>query len=229
MEQKPLDNPAPEKNVPSVDPMDIRGNKRIINGWAMYDWANSVYSLTITTAIFPIYYLAITSADDGGSQPISAFGFSLDNVALYSFAVSASFLIAMVIAPLLSGIADYTGKKKGFMMFFCYLGALSCSSLYFFTGPENLELGLVAFVLAGIGFTGSIVFYNAYLPEIAHPKDQDRVSSKGYALGYIGSVILLIINLVVISFPDMFFDVPGKAASRRHPFLKGELVSAQRN
>ena len=182
----------------------IRGNKKIINGWAMYDWANSVYSLTITTAVFPLYYLAITSNDDHSAKMINFFGFTTNNVSLYSYALSASFLIAAAVAPLLSGIADYTGNKKAFMKFFCYLGSIACISLYFFTGESTVELGLISFVLASIGYTGSIVFYNAYLPEIAEEKDQDKVSAKGFALGYIGSVLLLIVNLVLIMFPETF-------------------------
>ncbi len=182
----------------------IKGDRRIINGWAMYDWANSVYSLVITSTIFPVYYLKITSAADGASQPVPFFGFYFNNVSLYSWGLSASFLIAAAIAPFLSGIADYTGNKKAFMHFFCYLGSLSCIALYFFTGLQNIEVGIIAFVLAGIGFTGSIVFYNAYLPEIAEEKDQDRVSAKGFALGYIGSVILLLVNLSMVMYPEVY-------------------------
>ena len=185
----------------------------------MYDWANSVYSLTITTAIFPLYYLALTSMENGDSRPVSFFGLYFDNVALYSFALSGSFLIAVAIAPLLSGIADYTGNKKGFMRFFCYMGAISCSALFFFTGENDLEFGLIAFMLAGIGYTGSIVFYNAYLPEIAEPKDQDRVSAKGYALGYVGSVLLLLVNLVMIMFPEIFGMEEGSSLPARISFL----------
>lgn len=194
-------------------PGTIKGNRKIINGWAMYDWANSVYSLTITTAIFPIYFLAVTS-NGGDCDPcyINFFGATIANSTLFSWSLSIGFLVAAGISPLLSAIADYTGNKKAFMKFFCYLGAASCASLYFFTGVENVEFGTIAFVLATIGFTGSIVFYNAYLPEIAEEKDQDRVSAKGFALGYIGSVILLIANLVLVMFPEILFDVGSKQA-----------------
>lgn len=190
-----------------------KGDRKLINAWAMYDWANSVYSLTIVTAIFPIYFVAVTSAGDlGDNTPVNVLGFTIKNGSLISWSLSLAFLFAALMSPFLSAIADYTGNKKAFMRFFCYLGSASCASLYFFTGTENLEFGVLAFVLASIGFTGSIVFYNAFLPEIADVKDQDRVSAKGFALGYIGSVILLLINLVLIMFPELIFDVASKKA-----------------
>ena len=165
-----------------------KGDKRLINGWAMYDWANSVYSLVITSAIFPIFYQNITTIKntygDVVSEMVNIFGYEINNSVLYSYSISLSFLLVAAITPLLSGIADYADNKKKFMQFFCYLGAISCSALYFFN-PDFLELGMSFVVLASIGFSGSIVFYNAYLPEIAEEKDQDRVSAKGYALGYV--------------------------------------------
>lgn len=193
-------------------------DKKVVKGWVMYDWANSVYSLTITTAIFPFYYLAITYGPGDTQQVVSFFGLKVNNISLYSYALSASFLIAAVITPLLSGIADYSGWRKSFMRFFCYLGSLSCISLYFFTDMATLEFGLIAAVLASVGFTGSVVFYNAYLPEIAPAEMQDKVSARGYAMGYIGSVILLLINLAMIQFPEFFF-LPDAAMASRISFL----------
>ena len=181
-----------------------RGSKKLINGWAMYDWANSVYSLVITTTIFPIYYLTITNATNDQSQPISFFGLMVDNVSLFSYALSAAFLVIAIISPLLSGIADYSGRKKLFMQIFCYLGSAACASLFFFDGITNTEVGIIAFGVAAIGFTGSIVFYNAYLPEVAFPHQQDRVSAKGFSLGYIGSVLLLLVNLAMVMKPELF-------------------------
>lgn len=180
----------------------------------MYDWANSVYSLTITTAIFPLYYLSITSASDGSEQLVSFLGMSVKNVSLYSYALSVSFLIAVLLSPLLSGIADYSGKKKQFMQFFCYLGSLACMSLFFFDGLNNLWIGIFGFITASVGFTGSIVFYNAYLPEIATTDQQDRVSAKGFALGYVGSVLLLLINLAMAMQPQLFGLPDGSWAAR---------------
>ncbi len=187
----------------------------------MYDWANSVYSLVITSAVFPVYYLNITSAPDGSQQAISFFSWRVDNVSLQSYALSIAFLIAALISPLLSGIADYSGKKKLFMKIFCYLGAFSCMALGLFYDMSTLEVGVIAFILAGIGYTGSIVFYNAYLPEIAPPEMQDRVSAKGFAYGYIGSVILLIINLLMLLYPGYFFLQDAGEAARASFIMTG--------
>lgn len=195
-----------------------KGDKKLINGWAMYDWANSVYSLVIVSTIFPVYYSHLTSAADNSSQLVSFLGFQIDNVSLYTYALSASFLISAALAPLLSAIADYTGNKKAFMRFFCYLGSLSCITLFFFSGPELINLGIICFMLASIGFTGSIVFYNAYLPEIADVKDQDAVSAKGFALGYLGSVLLLLFNLSMIQFPA-FYHITNTSLAPRISFL----------
>ena len=189
-----------------------KGDRKLIRAWAMYDWANSVYSLTIVTAIFPLYFHAVTSSPDCHPCTIQFFGIPMLNDSLFSWTLSGAFLFAALLSPLLSGIADYTGSKKAYMRFFCYLGAASCASLYFFTGTENIEYGTIAFALATVGFTGSIVFYNAYLPEIAEEKDHDRVSAKGFALGYVGSVILLVLNLLLIMFPELVFDLASKRA-----------------
>jgi UMF1 family MFS transporter len=216
----------------------IRGNRKIIRAWTMYDWANSVYSLSIVTAIFPLYLIAVTSAGaelpegvTSDNVPVGFFGSMVKNGSIIPVALSVAFLIAAAISPLLSAIADYTGNKKAYMRFFCYLGAGSCASLYFFTGPENLEFGTIAFVLASIGFTGSIVFYNAYLPEIAEEKDQDRVSARGFAMGYIGSMILLVVNLLLIMFPEIVFDVATKKAelAALHPAWTAEELEESVN
>jgi UMF1 family MFS transporter len=189
-----------------------KGNKKIINGWAVYDWANSVYSLVIISAIFPIYYNNITSSKT--TDLVHFLGFTLKNTALYSFSLSFSYLLIALISPLLSAIADCCGNKKSFMRFFSTLGAVSCASLFFFDSADRLWLAITAFVLAGIGYSGSIVFYNAFLPEIAEPKDQDRVSAKGFAMGYIGSSLLLIFNLSMIIFPKLYGNISVGLASR---------------
>jgi UMF1 family MFS transporter len=185
-----------------------KGNKKLINAWAMYDWANSAYSLTITSAIFPIYFTAVTTRD--GSRSVELFGRTYNADSLQTYALSFAFLIIAAINPLLSSIADYSGNKKKFMYFFSTMGALACASLFFFRGPETVGIGVFGSVFAAIGYAGSIVFYNAFLPEIAEPQDQDKVSAKGFALGYIGSSLLLIFNLVMIQCPQFFFDVTGK-------------------
>ena len=174
-----------------------KGSKKLLNAWVSYDWANSVYPLVISTAIFPIYYGTLT--DDY----ITFLGHSLKNTALISYITAFAFVILVFLSPLLSGIADYTGGKKLFMKLFCYSGSIACILLYWFD-LNNLNLSLTYYFIALIGFWASLVFYNSYLPEIAYPEQQDKVSAKGYAMGYIGSVILLLINLIMINYPNFF-------------------------
>ncbi|MCB0771833.1 MAG: MFS transporter [Flavobacteriales bacterium] len=183
-----------------------KGDPRLIRAWTMYDWANSAYSLTITSAIFPIYYAAITTM--GGEDRVAR-DHGLPAASLQSYTLSLGFLLVAAIVPLLSGIADHRGNKKNYLKFFCYLGATSCAGLFFFT-YDNLWAGLLLFMLACMGFSGSLVFYDAYLPEIADPADHDRVSARGYAMGYVGSVILLIINLLMVMQPH-WFGIPDRA------------------
>ncbi|MEO8148283.1 MAG: MFS transporter [Bacteroidia bacterium] len=193
-----------------------KDNKKIINSWAMYDWANSVYSLVITTTIFPIYYTSITTVH--GNDSVYFLGLHFKNTALYSYSLSFAFLLIAFISPILSGIADYRGNKKSFMKFFCTMGSVACASLYFFTSVETLWIGIFAFVIATIGFAGSIVFYNAFLPEIASKENQDNVSAKGFILGYIGSSLLMIFNLVMIQKPD-WFGISDAGSSSRISFV----------
>jgi UMF1 family MFS transporter len=189
-----------------------KNNKKLINAWASFDWANSVYNLIVTTAIFPIYYLT-TTKDVYKGEMVDFFNISIKNSVLYSFAISFSFLVIVFISPILSGIADFGGLKKLFMQFFTYLGSLSCIGLYFFTG-ENVEYGIACSVLASIGYAGSLVFYNGFLPEIASNELMDKVSAKGFSMGYIGSVILLIVNLLLYQKYEKFGFENGSAATR---------------
>lgn len=186
-----------------------KGDKKLINAWTFYDWANSSYPLVITSAIFPIFYVNVTSTKDVDGKIIgdmvSLFGMNFKNTELYDYVVALSFIIVSLTSPILSGIADYSGSKKRFMQFFCYLGSFSCASLFFFS-KDNLGLGLLSILFASVGFWGSLVFYNAYLPEIADPIDHDKVSAKGFGMGYFGSALLLIINLIMIK----AFHVPAK-------------------
>lgn len=198
-----------------------KNNKKTIKAWCMYDWANSVYNLTITTAVFPEYYLAVTS-NPTNDNTVKFLGFELVNSVLYSYALSLSFLLVAIFSPFLTAIADYTGKKKMFMRIFCYMGSLSCAYLFFFT-KENITISIIAFILAGWGWGGSIVFYNSFLPEITTEDKMDKVSARGFAYGYIGSVILLIFNLIMILNPELFgidVSIPGnKALPARISFL----------
>lgn len=178
-------------------------SKKVVNGWAMYDWANSVYNLVITTTFFPAYYAAVTSIENKEfANGIPFLGRYFVNTELKDYVLSFGFLIIALLSPILSSIADYKGNKKNFMRFFCYLGAISCSMMFFFD-KNNVNLGLFCFMMAGIGFYGSQVFYNSYLPEIAAEKDMDRISAKGFTMGYIGSVIMQMIGFgLVIAMPD---------------------------
>jgi MFS transporter, UMF1 family len=194
----------------------VLNKPQTIRAWCMYDWANSVYSLVITSAIFPVYYQAITTSGDGSDQVVFL-GHAIKNSVLYSYALSFSFLLITPLLPLLSGIADYSGSKKSFMKFFCYLGGIACMGMYFFTS-SSLEWGILCVVFASIGYSGSLVFYDAFLPEISTDDQFDRVSAKGYSWGYYGSVILLVINLVVIqNFESFGFASQGLAT--RFSFL----------
>jgi len=186
---------------------EIKNQKKIVNAWCMYDWANSVYSLVITSAIFPVYFQSVTTLkNDAGivlNDKVSFLGFVLTNSVLYSYALSFSFLLIALISPVLSSMADYSGKKKSFMRFFCYLGSAACLMLFFFTN-DTITFGIFMFILASIGYSGSIVFYNAFLPEIATEDRFDRISAKGFSLGYSGSILLLIVSLAMILYPGTF-------------------------
>ncbi|WP_396157692.1 MFS transporter [Flavobacterium sp.] len=171
-----------------------KGDKKLLNAWAFYDWANSVYNLVISSAVFPIFYNSLFEKDN---PYVVLFGFNFKNSALISYVTAAAFLCVAFFSPLLSGIADYTGNKKIFMRTFNYIGAFSCIGLYFFD-LSNIELGLTFYFFGLIGFWGSWVFYNSYLPDIAFEEQQDKTSARGFIMGYIGSVFLLIINLIMI-------------------------------
>lgn len=181
-------------------PLPTKGDPKVIRAWTFYDWANSVYSLTITSAVFPIFYAAITKDRETGADLVAQ-AHGVPSQSLYSYALSAGFLVVAFIAPLLSGIADSRGNKLAYLKAFCYLGAAACAGLAFFNF-EGLWWGLGLVALACIGFSGSLVFYDAFLVDIAEKEQHDRVSARGYVMGYLGSVILLVINLLMVLNPD---------------------------
>ena len=195
-----------------------KGSKKLINAWAFYDWANSVYSLVISSAIFPIYFGALFSE----INTISFFDYEIKNTAAISFVTAFAFVIVALISPILSGIADYIGNKKKFMKLFVYTGSVSCMGLYFFE-LETIYLGLFFYFLALIGLWASLVFYNSYLPDIAYPEQQDRASARGFSMGYIGSVLLLLFNLAMVMEPQWFgiSGTPGEASMKamRYSFI----------
>lgn len=178
-----------------------KGSRKLLFAWAFYDWANSVYSLVIASAIFPIYYAALFDA--ANTDTVTVFGGEIRSTPLISYVTAAAFLVVAFMSPLLSGIADYVGNKKKFMQFFCYLGSASCIGLFWFD-LDAIYFSMLCYFLALIGFWGSLVFYNSYLPDIAHLEQQDKVSARGYSLGYIGSIFLLLFNLWMVMKPEFF-------------------------
>jgi UMF1 family MFS transporter len=174
--------------------------KKVVNAWAMYDWANSVYNLVITSTMFPAYYEAVTSSNN---NEVKFLGRTFINTSLYNYALAFAFLIVAFMSPILSSIADYKGNKKSFLRFFCTLGSLACSGLFFFN-KDNISLGIILMIIACIGYWSSLVFYNSYLPEIAAEEDRDKVSAKGFTMGYIGSVLLQIVCFVLLFKQDWF-------------------------
>ena len=194
----------------------IKGDKRMVRGWVMYDWANSVYQLTIASAIFPIYYNTVTRTGDNFT--VSFFGAPIINTVLYSWAIAAAYLLVAIGSPLFSSMADYTGRRKAFMRAFTMIGAIACGALFFFD-KNHIELGIIAFALGTVGYGGSIVFYNSFLPVIANHEDQDRISARGYSMGYLGGVVLLLFNLLMIMKPGFFGIAADSSLPARISFL----------
>ncbi len=188
-------------------PSHKKGDKRLLSAWASYDWANSVYFLVISSAIFPLYYGYIC-ADE---TYLEVFGMSVKNTALISYVTALAFMFIAIWSPILSGIADYMGNKKRFMQFYCYLGSAACVGLYWFE-IDNLLWGLLFYFLALVGAWSSLVFYNSYLPDIAYPEQHNKISARGFALGYIGSVLLLLINLFMVLKPE-WFNIHGESGA----------------
>ena len=195
-------------------------SKKNENAWAMYDWANSAYNLVITTTIFPAYYVGVTSSKIKGEPSyVDFFGYKIINTVLQDYTLAVVFMIVAFSSPILSSIADYRKNKKVYLRWFSLLGAASCSALFFFT-PEKIEYGMIFFGLAALGYWSSLVFYNSYLPDIVPVEDRDRVSAKGFAFGYIGSVLLQIICFIIILFPAKFgLDASDGTIGARISFL----------
>lgn len=189
-----------------------KGSKKLLNAWAFYDWANSVYTLTIASSIFPIFYSALFLSD---IKTVQAFGFEFKSTALITFVTAFTFLVVVFTSPLLSGIADYVGNKKAFMRFFCYVGGIGCIGLYWFS-LDHIYISLLFYFMGLIGYWGSLVFYNSYLPDIAFTEQQDRISAKGFSMGYIGSVLLLVVNLVMVMSQE---DGEAKLQMMRYSFV----------
>lgn len=188
-----------------------KGSKKLLNAWAFYDWANSVYSLVIASAIFPIFYGALFRISE--IEKVTVFGGDIGRAPLISYTTSIAFVFIAITTPLVSGVADYLGNKKMFMKFFCYLGGLSCIGLYWFS-LEHIYFSLLCYFFGLVGFWVSFAINNSYLPDIAFTHQQDKISAKGFSMGYVGSVILLLFNLAMVMKPDFFgitTDVDGVA------------------
>ncbi|RAK69540.1 MFS transporter [Hymenobacter edaphi] len=198
--------PAADSGFESV-PKD---DKRITRGWTFYDWANSVYPLVITSSIFPIYWGSVTKELSPETDVVRFLGFEVPGSSLLTYAISAAFLLIALVSPFLTALADYSGRKKLFMQIFCYLGAISCAALYWFD-KSTLVVSTFIFIAATVGFSGSIVFYNSYLPVISSEEKYDSLSARGFSMGYIGSVLLLVICLALIMGHETFGLETGQA------------------
>ena len=202
----------PQAPFPAAPPAALpveKDNKRITTGWTFYDWANSVYPLVITSSIFPIYWGAVTKSLNPDDL-VTFLGFQVPGSSLLTYAISAAFLLIALVSPFLTSLADFSGRKKLFLQIFCYIGAASCAGLYFFT-KDTLTLSTFVFIAATVGFSGSIVFYNSYLPEISSEEKYDSLSARGFSMGYIGSVLLLVICLAIIQGPEILGGPKGVA------------------
>jgi UMF1 family MFS transporter len=197
-----------------------KASRKLENAWAMYDWANSAYNLVITSTIFPAYYVGITASKIAGEPAyVDFFGNRIINTVLQDYALGVVFMIVAFTSPILSSIADYRRNKKVWLRWLSLLGAISCSLLFFFT-PQRIEYGIIVFSFAALGFWSSLVFYNSYLPDIVPPEERDRVSAKGFAMGYVGSVLLQILCFVIILKPGLFgLDTSDKTIGARISFL----------
>ena len=198
-----------------------KGSKKVLNAWAFYDWANSVYSLVISSAVFPIFYGALFRLAE--VEQVSVFGVMIARGPLISYLSSAAFVLIALATPLISGVADYMGNKKAFLKFFCYLGAASCIALYWFS-LDHIYLSLLCYFFGLVGSWLSIAIYNSYLPDIAYKDQQDRVSARGFAMGYIGSVLLLLVNLAMVMRPNWFGiegteENPAEMMAMRYSFI----------
>ena len=200
----------------------LKGSKKLLNAWAFYDWANSVYSLVIASAIFPIFYGALFRVSE--IEKVLVFGGEIARAPLISYTTSLAFVFIAIVTPLISGVADYMGNKKIFMQFFCYLGGISCIGLYWFS-LENIYFGLICYFFGLVGFWVSFAINNSYLPDVAFPEQQDRISAKGFSLGYIGSVILLLFNLAMVMKPDVFGISTDEAGVAEIKAMKYSFIS----
>jgi UMF1 family MFS transporter len=194
----------------------VQAHNKTIFGWCMYDWANSAFATTILAAVLPIYFVSIVPE---GGVDISILGFIFHAFAtpLWSFSITIAMVIVALSTPVLGAIADYSRAKRQFLIFYTYLGAVF-TALLVTVGYGDYLRALLFFIIAIIGFAGSNVFYNAFLPEIAPEGEREYVSGKGFAYGYLGGGILLALNLLMIE-KHTWFGIPDAAWGARLSFL----------
>jgi len=186
---------------------DVRREQR---AWYMYDWANSAFPTTVLTVFIGPYLTTIAKAAADSHGDVSLLGMRVTAEAFFPYIVSLSVLLQVLLLPLLGAIADYSHFKKRMFGLFAYVGALATLGMYFLQGT-NYQLGGILFLVANLGFGASVVFYNAFLPDIAAPEDRDHVSSVGWALGYLGGGLLLALNLFLFSKAAVFGLSTGEA------------------
>jgi len=183
--------------------MEAKNNKKTIWAWCMFDWANQSYNMVIISTIFPAYFVAITANSKNGNM-VTFFGHQYVNTVLSTYILAFSYLIVVALLPILTSIADYRGAKKSYLQLFTWMGSLACAGLFFLQQGKPMEIPLICYALASVGYCGGFVFYNSYLPQIATVDQQDAVSAKGFIYGFIGSVVVQILCLIPIEFPKTF-------------------------
>jgi UMF1 family MFS transporter len=188
--------------------MDDKAYGKIINAWCMYDWANSAFATTIMGALFPPFYRALVTESGLAGNTATAY---------WGYTTSIALLMIALIAPVLGAIADYTGGKKRYVAFFAGLGILATAA-FVFIGTDTWLLASILYIGGNVGFAGANIFYESLLPHIARKGDIDQVSTKGYALGYVGGGILLVINVLWVMKPEMF-GMPDLAFALRASFF----------
>jgi len=190
--------------------MEDKKYKKIINSWAMYDWANSAFATTIMAVVLPIYYATIAEPSLTPNQTTS----------YWAYTNSIALILVAIISIGLGAVADFRGEKKRFLTIFALIGIAATAFMFFLTSGDWL-FASVLFIIGNIGFAGANVFYDSLLPHIARKGDIDQVSTRGYAMGYLGGGILLAINLVMIMFPDFFPNlIPGYSPG----YIKGIMT-----
>jgi len=193
MDTKDINNSSSDRNRTD-------SNRREQVGWYFYDWANSAFSTTVVAVFLGPYLTVIAqNAAEATGGYIYPFGIRVLADSLFPYTVSLSVVLQVFFLPIMGAIADYTQIKKLMLGIFAYLGAFATMGLYFLEG-DNYLLGSGLFLMANLCFGASIVFYNAFLPEISSADERDKVSSQGWALGYLGGGLLLALNLVFVQF-----------------------------